>query len=474
VSGRALEVVILINASYVAAKGKTFFASNPVFDIPQASDGFINETLEHLRRLARTSTVHGDEDTIRQILAAIATLVQTYMTIDYAARYTDTKEHALLAAGYLTGAVEDVLPHNLPDVVMEGIRLTGASARRFLAISQPNDITTLVEKIAAFSLAGVVKPDYRALTLTGMEQLAHLTFDLLRTQAHDIGFAARQLRESVEFVVQMFLSVPDAPLTNIHSSYLAPYYSLTKTQTLGDRFTELCNALIDADKDDKIAKNVVRHIQSWSEELYRTEKTLLLFAVEKKSHFTFDSLHWIAHVTKLLVAVARAPVADDHTRAKLEKNASWLLSVISWIPEDRETTRFVENFSMIELLFEAALDALERESLLVLKSGRNLLIEWAFKAGRHETGWGTLGNTMLALVTLVLWKEEVQMVPWLKAEIAKRLIGQAAPEQEVRDRAARELRKQAVSLRQREFEMNRVHHAMNQIEPAKVRTLLTN
>ena len=71
---------------------------------------------------------------------------------------------------------------------------------------------------------------------------------------------------------------------------------------------------------------------------------------------------------------------------------------------------------------------------------------------------------MLALVTLVLWKEELQLVPWLKAGIAKRLNGEVAPEQETPDRAARDLRRQAVSLRRSEFEMNRVRHAMNQIE----------
>jgi hypothetical protein len=474
VSSRALEAVILINASYVTAKGKTFFASNPILDISEASDGFINETLEHLKRLAQVSTVRGDEEAIRQILAAMATLVRTYMKIDYAARYTDTKAHAQLAAGYLTGAVERVLPRNLPDVVMEGIRLTGASARLFLTAGRPNDITILVERIAAFSIAGVVKPGDRPLTLTGMEQLAQLTVYLLRTQTHDISFAARQLRDSVKFIAELFLTtVPETPSDRVHSYYLSPFYSRTKTQTLSDKLTELCNALIDAERDDKIAIRVVRNFQTWSGELYRTEKTLLLLAIEKKSHFTFDSLHWIAHVTKLLTALARAPIADDHARSELEKNASWLISVISWIPENRETIQFVESFSMIELLFEAALDAMERESSLVLKSARDLLIGWAFKAGCHETGRSTLGQAMIALVTLALWKEDLQLIPWLKAETAKKLNSGGAPKQEIRDRAAHDLRHQAVSLYRGEFEMNRILHAMNQIEPAKVRTLLT-
>ncbi|SIO26110.1 hypothetical protein SAMN05443247_03241 [Bradyrhizobium erythrophlei] len=472
VSGGALQAVVLINASYVAAKGRTFFASNPIFDIPESSDGFINSTLEHLRRFEQISTARGEEDAIRQILIAIAKLVQTYVEIDYAVRHTGTKEHAQLAASYLTGAVERVLPRNLPDVVMEGIRLMGASAGLFLTVGQPNDITILVEKITAFSIAGVVKPADRVLVMTGIEQLAQLTFDLLRTQTHDIDFAAKQLRDSVEFVVKIFLTtVPDAPLDRVHSNYLSPYYSLTKTRTLGDKLTELCNALIDTKENDEAAKGVLSNIQTWSEELYRTEKTLLLLAIAKKSHFTFDSLHWIAHVTKLLTALARAPIVDDHMRDELEKNANWLISVISWIPEDKESTQFVESFSMIELLFEAARDAID--SPLVLKSTRDLLIGWAFKAGRHETGWGTLGQAMIALVTFVLWKEDLPLTPWLKAETAKRLSGEGAPKQEIRDRAAHDLRRTATSLRRREFETNRVRHAMNQIEPTKVRTLLT-
>lgn len=149
-----------------------------------------------------------------------------------------------------------------------------------------------------------------------------------------------------------------------------------------------------------------------------------------------------------------------------------MISVISWIPENKETTQFVESFSLIELLFDAALGALQRESSVVAKSARDLLIGWAFKAGRYKTGWGTLGQAMIALVALVLWKEDLQQIHWLKAETVKRLSNVDAPEQEIRDRAANDLRRQAKSLRQSEFETNRVRHAMNQIEPARVRALL--
>jgi len=97
----------------------------------------------------------------------------------------------------------------------------GGSARAFLAAGDP-DIITLKEKIALLCIAGAVKAEFRPVTLVGMEQLARITLDLLRVKSRDIGFASDELRSSVEFVVKTFLQVPDAPLQNIHSTFLAP------------------------------------------------------------------------------------------------------------------------------------------------------------------------------------------------------------------------------------------------------------
>ena len=174
VAKNALQAVTLINTTYVEAKGKTFFAHHPLLEIPQATDNFINETLEHLRLLAQVAITRGDEEQIRQTFAAMASLVRVYMGIDYADQYVTTKQHAHLAASYLMGAVEGVLSHNMPDVLMEGVRLMGRSAQLFLAVGNPDDIVTLAEKIAFISCAGVLNQNFRPVTLVGMEQLAQL------------------------------------------------------------------------------------------------------------------------------------------------------------------------------------------------------------------------------------------------------------------------------------------------------------
>ena len=431
VAGSALTAVVAINAAYVVAKGKTFFAPNPIFEIPQANDEFINTTLEQVRQALQAAVARGEEQPLRQLLATLAALVHTYMPIDYANPHSVFKHHAQLAAAYLASGVEAVVPRDMPDVVMEGVRLMGTSALVFLTAGEPNGIVTLKEKIAAVSCTGAMKPDFRPVTLVGMEQLARMTLDLLRPPSHDIGFATKEVRSGVELVVRIFLQVPDTPLSNIHSTYLAPYYSLTSKETLGSWLTDICNAVIAAQEDDANAKVAVDNIESWAEELYRTERTILLLAIEKKSQFTFDILHWITHITKLLTAVAQARVTDVHSRNQIEKHASWLISVLSWIPEDRDFTGFAEGFSTTRLVFEAAMDALHRDSRRVAESARQVLIDWTFKAGYNATGWGTLEAGIEALITLVLSKDTPELVIWLKTEITKRLAKGSALDSEL-------------------------------------------
>jgi hypothetical protein len=473
VAGSAVTAVAVINAAYVAAKGRTFFSPNPIFEIPQATDPFINTTLEQVRQALQAATARGEEVPIRQLLTVLEALARTYMTIDYAIPHQMSKHHAQLAAAYLATAVEAVAPRGTPDVVMEGVRLMGSCAQSFLAAGEPNDIVTLKEKIAILCCIGVVKPEFRPVTLVGMDQLARMTLNLLRVPSPDIGYAVGQVRNGVELVVQMFLGVPDAPLERIHSTYLAPYYSLTSNETLGSWLTDLCSAVITAPKDDANARMVARNIETWAEELYQTQKKLMLLAIEKRSSLMFDILRWIAHVTKLLTAVAKAPATDDYSRDEIENHACSLISVVSWVPDDSASTRFVEGFSTTQLIFETALDASNRNTVHVAERARQVLVDWTFKAGRNASGWSTLEAGLEALVTLVLSKDESGLVVWLKSEITKQLAQQNPPDNELLDDTARGLRRTAISFRRRELEFNPIHREMGELQPDKLQRLLT-
>lgn len=294
-----------------------------MFDNPLTSDGFINDTLEHLRQTARIGVSRGDEQQIEQTLRAMGALVRLYAAIDYSSPNA-SKTHAQLAAGYLTAEVEHIVPHNMPDVLMEGARLTGQCASWLLAAEGPNGIRTLVQRLGVIAVVGAAREDYRPVTLACVEQLSQLSFDLLRTRSGDVRFAAGEIRTRMALLAEMFLTVPDAPLSNIHSTLLAPYYSTTSNQALGSRLVDLFNAVIETNADNESAREIISNLTEWADGIFETDKKILLEAVRRRSQFTFDMIHWISQTTTILLVASKAPACQDHDREELRKHARWL------------------------------------------------------------------------------------------------------------------------------------------------------
>ena len=470
VSGAALNAVVGINAAYIESKGKTFYANNPFVENPFSSDGFINDTLERLRQNSQSGIARGDEQQIEQTLQAMAALVRVYLGIDYSSPYA-SKSHAQLAAGYLASAVQSVVPHGMADVLLEGQRLMGQSAQYLLAHGDPNDIATLSEKIALIACTGCAKEDYRPVTMEGMAQLANLTFDLLRSGSRDIHFAVGEIRRDVALVVNLFLNVPDTPLSSSHSTFLGPYYSSTSMQSLRSRLTALANAISEAQPDNTGAQSVIRNIERWADGLYQTEKELLLEAVKAKSHFAFDMIHWITGVTEILLAISNAPACDHHSQEELRKHARWLIATLTWIPDDKDTVTFVENFQMTETLFEAAVNARNRGCDEIAREIGESLLSWTLKGGRYQTGWGVLERGLCGLAAFAVYggDEEISL---LRTAVVSRLTGKSALEQEIRDRTAREILERAANLYRQGHWSSRIEMAIAQSDHAKLRPLL--
>ena len=415
-----------------------------MFEHPLTSDAFINDTLEHLRRSARIGISRGDEQQIEQTLRAMAAQVGVYAGIDYASEGA-AKIHAHIAASYLCGEIELIVPHNMADVLMEGVRLMGQCADLLLRAEGPRAIGTLTEKIGIISCVVAAREDHRPVTLTGVEQLARLSFDLLRTRSyvHVVQFAARDIRSSMRLIARVFLALPDTPLLNVTRTYLAPYYSLTSTQGLIARLTALVNELSDAGADDVNARQIIQNIGESADGL-REEREILLEAIARRSSFAFDMIGWIRHVTTALLAVSNVPACSAHARIELRRHARALISALSFIPEDAETVRFVETYQMTDTLFEAAIDAHNRECEDVSETIGDRLLAWAFNAGRHQTGRGILERALSGFAVLALLEDEA--VARLREKIQRRLAQGNLPDQEVLDNAARALRGRAAAL----------------------------
>ena len=313
VADAALLTIVAINQTYVSVKGKTFFSDNGLIETGLSTDGVINETLEQLRQNVRIGLSRGDERQVERSFAAMAQLCGVYLQIDYASEHA-SKTHSHLAVHYLCEAVKSAVPHNMPDVLMEGLRLMGGCAQLILCDEGSTYIPQISESIAMVSCVGAASKDQRPVTHAGVEQLANLTLSLLRSNETDVRYALKEVRDDVAFVANIYLQIPDTPLGDIHSQALGRYYSGTTPLALGESLRVVVNAISDAEADSDDAKKLIGHFVQWSEDLYQTEKELLLLAIAKKSHFAFDLIHWITTVTKYLVFLSTAPACDDRNR----------------------------------------------------------------------------------------------------------------------------------------------------------------
>lgn len=468
VSRVALNGIIAINATYIKTKGKTFFSNNYFIDNPLASDKFLMNTLEHLRQNVQVAISRKDEQFIEQNLQSLLQLTQLYLSIDYGDEH-EVRSHAHLVSGYLTSAVESIIPHNMADVLIEGVTLLGKAAQLIVFYDKPEYIVTISEKIALIACTGTVNKNYQPVTQVAVKQLATLTFELLRSKAWEVRYAIKEVRDDVKLITEMYLKTSDAPLMSIHSASLAPYYSGTSNDTLSSRLTDLTNALLEAESSDEAAQRVIRHMVEWADGLYQTEKELLLMAIEKRSQFTFDLVHWIVHITKLLLAISCADACDEHNRDELRKSAQWLIYVISWIPNNEETIKYIETYRIADNIFESSVDAHKRGCDKEALEIRELLLSWTYKAGKYQTGWATLEKACcgLACLNLILGMPDKKLILDIDTYLSK----EEAPSIDIRSRAATGLHEEAEKYRTG-YGHNAIDIAMSQVDQARLRVLL--
>jgi hypothetical protein len=150
----------------------------------------------------------------------------------------------------------------------------------------------------------------------------------------------------------------------------------------------------------------------------------------------------------------------------------WLVSTLSFVPDDIETIKFVESFGITEGLFETALEIYRRDCLELAQAVTDLLVEWMFKAGRHQSGWAILERSIYGVATLALLAEAEGGIPRLKAKVRKRVDAGELTDLQEADRAARKVRGQAPHLWRTDHWTSAIDQVMAQADPKKLRPLL--
>ena len=470
VSSTALRAVTVINAEYIEAKGKTFFTDVLHWPDSQSHDAFIADSLEHMRQNLQAEISRRDEQQLEQTLQALAALVRLYQDIDYSMPHAE-KTHAHLAAAYLANGVQAMAAHDMADVVLEGVRLMGLSARQFILQGSPNEAITLIRKIAMIGRTGCAKEAHRAVTMAAMAQFASLTFDLVRCKSGAIQFALEDTHKNAAQLSELFLKVPDPWPSNVHSTFLGPYYSLTSPDSLRMRLGTLVSELCESEADNEDAQPIVQNIKTWADCFWPATKNLLLAAVRERSHFTLVMIQWITGVTELLLVLSNAPACGRQTREDLRRHARRLIATYTWLPKDKETVTFVETCQLTEALFGTAMIARNQGCEdVAIEIGEHLL-SWTFKGGKYVTGWGVLQRGLCACAALALMGDSDD-VNNLKSSISACLQDERAPEPDALEHAVRGIRGRAASLPERGHWGSKIDSGISQVDHRTLAPLL--
>lgn len=437
VSNIALNAVVKINQEYVKTKGKTFFSHNVFIDSNLSTDDFINKTLENLRKILRTGITSGNEEQIVNIFRTYQALALVYLDIEYVDG-NPSKHHTILATGYLENGINDILIHNMPDVQMEGVRLMGELVQHMLMRGETLDISLICEKIESISTICLFLEKNRPVTLIGVEQISSITIALLNSKLDDIKLIARKLRDSITNITKQLLNL-DEKLFELHGSSIGPYYAITNIESLHYKLinSDIVNKLLRNDNDESV-KRIISHFEQWSDRIFLNEKENLLLAIQKRSHLTSHLLEWIVNITKLLISFSDLDACDDKSGEKLETNALWLISILSHIPDEKDSLTFVVPFHIEDKLFDVAEYSHSIGNNEFTQEVNKLLLDWAFKAGKFDKGYGTFEQAIYGLVTMdVLMGNDGEE---LKSNIQEKLKQTGQPNSLIRSRTSCDIR----------------------------------
>lgn len=446
VSDYSFDRIMYINAKYCSVKRGTYIEDNPLLNIVDNSDAFINLSLEHLRQTMQTALARGDEKLASSTLRGMSGLYSVYLSIEYAGR-TRSKHHAMLAAGYISSAVESVIPQNMADVMMEGIKLMGRNSVKALSYANASDIVGTIQKISMFSTISLKNTVLQPVTLTAFSQFSDINIQLIIKGDINSGFTMDILQKSISEAAIVFLHTEDTPINSRHSYILSPYYSVANVTGFISRIKEIVNYLIDNEIEAESSKVIIRNVEKWADKLYQSQKEVLLVAANKRSSFIYDLIPWNVMVCEVLLALSESQLCDDYHSEKLKKHSIWLIATLLWIPEEQEVVTFVNNGSLVDSIFEAAMMGLSRNSPEFYDMCKKILEGWVKKTAQHVSTRSGFEDAIKSLVALTVKEGTVDAQNKLLDKLKDILSKIKSPSKELRELTARHLLRNAKDYR---------------------------
>lgn len=464
----ALNALDRIHEAYIKTKGLTFFASNPIFDVGQSTDGFFNHTLDSVRQALQQAITRGDERQVEYCFEAFAVLAHRFLRIDYGVDHAN-KTHSHLAAHYLAHGIESSVQTKSPDVIMIGVRYLGGVAQGIVEHEGPSESATIVGKLSTIAAVGALQKEFQPVTLTVVEQYQHLTVKILLQNNHDIRFAVGRIFQSLSFLGKLLIKDNEVPFQSPASSCLAPYFSMISPNTLHQSLMQIANGVIDDQIEGHQATSFIRNFGEWFEAGREEVRNLLVEAFQQKSQLGPDIVTWIKGHIEIALALSNDDACPDFTKDDLQTMAQRWVWILTFIPDQKEVVAHAETYQLTEVLFEIGMIANQRDCQDVFIASRGTLARWSTIAAKHETGQAILESAIYALATMSIAVEDsgAVAVQLVQSELEKNALTE-----EIKQRTAREIRERR-NYRDDDYLLSNLRRAMRDVDQDQLAATLT-
>ncbi len=334
ISLKALLSIYEINEAYIKVKGKTFYNSYPLSENNLVTDAFITHSLESLRQISRQAINNGDENLLKNCFETFKSLAIAYINIDYGDEYSCKKHHAALASDYLIATMMKVIPHNMPDILMDGIGYLEEIAIDALEKNAIQNMANIIGNIAEIYSTSAMKIEYSNLIETGITSISKFQMHRIFHDDGDKRCDFNSLNSNIKLLTQKALSIEELAFVKTHRYQLAPYYSENNSESFINFLSRITNEILLGEYENDEALNIVKNIESWAVDIDKDSREILLLSIENKSSLVFDILYLIKTVVECLLDLTNAKNLDIDTQKNLESMALSLVSVYLKIPTD--------------------------------------------------------------------------------------------------------------------------------------------
>jgi hypothetical protein len=374
VSAYALNTLILINSIYIQKKGKTFYGFNSFNpNDTNFNNVVINDTLERLRVNFSIFLRKNDEIAIEQILSCYVVLIKVYESIKYFNNH-DTKIHSNIALRHLIDDIEKLFILKNPDLLMSSTRKLEEVSIFYIEKGLVIDsiiINSFIGKIGSFVIS---EQSLDLVVQIVMNSFTNITKKLLLSNG-DISFTLEELNKEIMNILKLIIKFP---IIN-YKHYIGDYYSYDNN-SLNNYLINLGNLILEQETISEKEKIILDNILIFAKESYHIQKELFNFSIENKDSIVNELLSMIIGISSLFVFLTTL----DYKKEEFFKWAKWYLSIISFIPKEKEFVKYLSKYGINERLFKLGKDCIKDDFYEIIPTIIELMINWSFKVCEYD------------------------------------------------------------------------------------------